>query len=39
MVDGEKVVNDLLRILKGWYFCFIDALGRLEGNIMAWKKG
>jgi len=38
MIDGEKVINELSRILKGWDFFFIDALGRSRGNIIGWKK-
>jgi len=31
MTNVEKVINGLSRILKSWYFFFIDALGIFGG--------
>jgi hypothetical protein len=39
MTDGEKVINELSKILKAWDFSFIDSLGRSGGISLDGKKG
>jgi hypothetical protein len=39
MTNRERVVHELSKILGSWEFSYIDAKGRLGGNITGWKKG
>jgi hypothetical protein len=38
MTNGDKVINDLSKILRGLYFSFIDSLGRSGGISLDGKK-
>jgi len=37
MENGEKVVQYLSRILRGWEFSFIGVLRKSIGNVTSWK--
>jgi exonuclease III len=33
MTDGEKITQELSKLLRNWDFYFIDAIGRSGGNV------
>ena len=38
MCEGEGTVNDLLKLLGGWNFEFVDTKGKSGGLIIGWSQ-